>query len=81
MYYIKHGIFPYNNYVKTYVSELNIYNGVRDRDTEHLQIHEAQKFIPNRLFYQIKIAPKEAAINPQPLSYQIFSGKVRNPGL
>jgi len=81
LYYIKHGVFPYNNYVKTYVSQLNIENGVRDRDTEDLQIHYSQKFIPNRLFYEFIIAPKESKINQEPLSYQIFTGKVRKPGL
>jgi hypothetical protein len=71
LYYVEHGRWPYNSYVTNYLESNPIDLKVNDVTITKENI---AKYYPNRYVYMLLIAPKEAAIQPLPESYQIFKG-------
>jgi hypothetical protein len=80
LYYVEHGEWPYNEYVKKYLESnpTTIPSGLKINTVDITSTNIA-KYYPNRYVYMAFIAQKEASIKPLPESYQIFKGSALEP--
>ena len=80
LYYVEHGKWPYNKYVKNYLESnpTTIPTGLKINMVD-ITVDNIAKFYPNRYVYMSFIAQKEASIKPPPESYQIFKGSAPEP--
>ena len=73
LYYVEHGYFPYDEYIREYLENTPIPAGVNVNKVP-ITKDNVNKFYPNRYVYMSFISQKEASIKPTPESYQIFKG-------
>jgi len=80
VYYINNGRWPMNQYVYNYLNSniipknTKLYNGSFIINNETVS-----QVYPNRLIYNVYIAPKEGILKPLPESYKIFIGEKPTP--
>lgn len=76
LYYVKHGYFPYDEYVKQSLEHTPIPPGVNVNKVP-ITNENVARFYPNRYVYMSFISQKEASIKPTPEAYQIFKGSAQ----